>query len=197
MILGLSGYARVGKDEAAKALVAHGWKRVAFADKLREFLYRMDPIVIPRNQEAFGPYNGAESLRIIIDRVGWDGYKQTPYGPHIREYLQRLGTECGRELIDDSIWIDAALGRKRGSVHTLLAEQHIVVTDVRFPNEAEAIRERGGIIVRIERPCIGPANDHPSERALDDWEWDFLVHNDGTVEELHHKIVALCDTIVT
>jgi hypothetical protein len=184
MILGLSGYARSGKDEAAKGLEFFGWQRVAFADKLREFLYRLDPVVVPAKYVAFSPLEETriQKVRWVIDKHGWGGYKETPWGPGIRELLQRLGTECGRELISDTIWIDAALGIG------IVEPKNLVVTDCRFPNEAQAIRQRGGFIVRITREGIGPANSHPSETALDDWDFDAVLDNDGTIEELHNRI---------
>lgn len=177
MIIGLSGYARSGKDTAAEALVAAGWKRVAFADTLREFLLKLNPFVrgnIEDNCVAF------DRLSWVIDQYGWDGYKESRYGNDIRALLQRLGTECGRELISDTIWIDAALGKSEFN--------NVCITDCRFPNEAQAIKDRGGMVIRIERPGVGPANDHPSEHALADWTFDHVIHNDGSIEELHAKL---------
>lgn len=183
MIIGLAGYARSGKDTAAEALVAAGWKRVAFADTLREFLYRLNPLVTWLKEPGmFYPAVLVEDRRLqdVIDEYGWDGYKQTYWGDEIRQLLQRLGTECGRELISDTIWIDAALGKSEFD--------NVCITDCRFPNEAQAIKDRGGIVVRIERPGVGPANDHPSEHALADWTFDHVIHNDGSIEELHAKL---------
>jgi hypothetical protein len=99
--------------------------------------------------------------------------------------LQRLGTECGRELISDTVWIDAALNNVELDDHY----KSIVVTDVRFPNEAQAIKDRGGYIFRIEREGVGPANDHPSEIALDNWIFDCIIDNDGTPEELVTRVI--------
>jgi hypothetical protein len=183
VIIGLSGYARSGKDEAAKGLEFFGWQRVAFADKLREFLYRLNPTVFPVKYMAFAPIDEmqAKTVQWVVDEYGWDGYKESPWGLEIRELMQRLGTECGRELISDDIWIDAALGDSH-------LGYNLVVTDVRFPNEAEAIKERGGYLVRITRAGVKPANSHPSETALDDWEFDAILDNNGTIEELHNRI---------
>jgi hypothetical protein len=110
VIIGLSGYARTGKDTAAAGMDMWGFKRVAFADKLRDFLYLLNPVVKPRYDRAFAPLvNENWRVQNVIDKYGWDGYKATPYGPEIRELLQRLGTECGRQLLYDHVWIDAAL----------------------------------------------------------------------------------------
>lgn len=178
-IFGLSGYARSGKDEAAKILVEEfGFTRVAFADKLREVLYALNPWV-----RSFVPVLGAtyERIQDVIDKQGWDGYKKYQYADSIREYLQRLGTEAGRQTLWDSIWVDAAL-----TGHD--EDAKLVVTDCRFPNEAQAIVDLGGKIWRIRRTGVGPANSHASETSLDDWPWDECIDNNGTLEEFHEKV---------
>lgn len=186
MIVGVGGYARSGKDTAAAGLTEIGFKRVAFADKLREFLYALNPIVVSNADFGQAPEEVTHvRLADVIDERGWDGYKEGYYGAEIRQLLQRLGTECGRQIISDTIWIDAALNGRDGD---------IVVTDVRFPNEARAIRDRGGLMVRINRPGVGPVNNHPSETSLDAFVFDAYIDNDGTVEDLHHKIREVVGT---
>lgn len=176
MIIGLSGYARSGKDEAAKVLVEkYGFERIAFADKLRDFLYALNPKV--GRKWLFREVR----LRDVIDEYGWDGYKESKHVSEIRPLLQRLGTEAGRNVLWDSIWIDAAF-------HGLDPAGNYVVTDCRFPNEAEAVRERGGSVVRITRSGVGPANGHASETSLDDYEFDYRIDNSGTLEEYHTAI---------
>lgn len=179
-IIGLSGYARSGKDTVAEVLVANGWERIAFADKLRDFLYALNPIV------EIGVDNEYIRLRDVIDHFGWDGYKDTPYVSEIRPLLQRLGTEAGRQTLWDSIWIDAAL-------HDLKSDGKYVITDCRFPNEAEAVRERGGEVIRVERRGVGPAvgpdgRAHASETSLDGYSFNYRIENDGTLEEFQNKI---------
>jgi hypothetical protein len=190
MIIGLSGYARSGKDEAAKVLVEqHGFTRIAFADKLRDFLYALNPLVsnnlyLKSDDIGWHLWGKNEPMRVrdVIDYAGWDGYKESPYGQEIRELLQRLGTEAGRQVLGENIWVDSAfIG--------LDPNKNYVITDVRFPNEAEAVRERGGCLWRINRAGIGPANNHASELSLDDYQ-DFhqYLNNDGAVEEYHEKV---------
>jgi hypothetical protein len=191
MIIGLSGYARSGKDEAAKVLVEEfGFTRVAFADKLREVLYALNPIVqadfgFEFRSEWHGP--GFIMLQEAIDTYGWDGYKASEFSTEIRRLLQRLGTEAGRQTLWDSIWIDAAFKPYERT------GKDIVVTDARFPNEGRAIAERDGYIWRVNRPSVGPAvgkdgSIHPSETSLDNWPFDMVLSNDGTLEEYHDKI---------
>lgn len=185
LIVGLSGYARSGKNEAAEALVQYGWRQAAFADKLREFLYALDPLV--------PGYYGAGNLRLrrLVDQTGWD-YAKVTY-PEVRALLQRAGTEAGRKVLGANVWVNA------------LFEEHadapaLVLTDVRFPNEAQAVADRGGVLIQVERPGVRPARDsvgrvHESEVALDDWDFDHVLMNDGTVEELHAKLHGVADLV--
>lgn len=179
MIIGLAGYARAGKSEAANALREDGWKVVAFADKLREFLYMLNPIVK-------GTHHIYSDVRAVIDRYGWDGYKETPYGTNIRQLIQTLGTECGRDLLGENVWVDATL-------KPILSDSgDWVIQDVRFPNEAERIEALGGKVIRISKPGVGPLNAHSSETALNSHSFLDLA-NDGTIEDLHWKMRKLVE----
>lgn len=178
-IIGLSGYARAGKDEAAKVLVeGFGFTRVAFADKLRQVLYALNPYVTGMDGEI--------RVQDIIKDYGWEKYKDEappPYMWEIRELLQRLGTEAGRQTLWDTIWIDAAFAG-------LPEDAKVVVSDARFFNEFDAIRARGGKIWRIERKGVGPANDHPSETEAPSYpHFDYTFHNNGTLMEFRCDVV--------
>lgn len=180
-IIALSGYARSGKDEAAKVLVEeHGFIQVAFADKLREMLYALNPLISVWRDWDGEP--GPVYVQDVIDRYGWGSYKETAYGTEIRRLLQRLGTEAGRQTLWDSIWIDAALTG-------LPEDARVVVSDARFFNEFDAVRERGGYVWRIDRPGVGPVSDHASETEAPKYEkFSLFLENDGTLEEWHALI---------
>jgi deoxynucleotide monophosphate kinase-like protein len=179
MIIGISGYARSGKDTIADILIRnHGFTRVAFADKLREVLYALNPIVLGWN-EGYGYGTGVWHVQSVIDEYGWDGYKESPFGYEIRRLLQRIGTEAGREVLGDNVWVDAL------DWH---AARNIVIPDARFRNEAVAVKSRGGAMWRVWRPGIGPANGHVSETGLDDWDFDLVLDNDGTIEDLEQQV---------
>jgi hypothetical protein len=185
LIVGLAGYARSGKNEAANVLVGRGWRQAAFADKLKDFVLAMNPL-IPGHYGA-----GTLRLRTLVDRTGWD-YAKVTY-PEVRALLQRAGTEAGRKVIGADVWVDA-LFREHADAPAL------VVTDLRFPNEAEAVRERGGILIRVTRPGVGPAKDkygrvHESEVLLDDYDFDHHLINDGSVVDLHKKLVGVADLV--
>ncbi|QNN99185.1 deoxynucleoside monophosphate kinase [Streptomyces phage Faust] len=174
MIIGLAGYARSGKDSAADALEGIGFCRIAFADKLREFAYEINPIV--------EGYIGTQySLQEVIDEHGWDGYKDTYFAESVREQLQYIGTDVVRRILGPDTWANATFSAMDDT-------KNYVITDVRFPNEADGIRQRRGRVYRIVREGIGPANDHFSERALDHYEYDGFIHNDGTLDEFHNSV---------
>lgn len=197
MIIGLSGYARSGKDSVARVLVdEYGYKRVAFADKLREFLYALNPIVkISREHFAIHEWGTEEAitvsaadevvrLQVVVDYYGWDEIKSSPYGDEVRVLLQRLGTEAGRGVLGENVWVDAAL---KG----IQPDDKIVVTDMRFPNEYDAIIHHHGLTWRIDRTGVGPANDHESEISLDNHRFHALVPNHGSLKALETVVEKL------
>jgi len=78
-------------------------------------------------------------------------------------------------------------------VDMLFNEPHngrLVVPDCRFAYEALEVRGRGGRVIRIDRPGVGPRNEHVSEVGVDAFKPDVLIINDGTIEDLHRKVFA-------
>lgn len=141
-----------------------------------------------------------------------------------RLLLQLLGTQIGRNIIHPNIWVNALMAdyREEGweySVEMLglgySGEQQLkvkskpekvitypnwIITDVRFPNEAKVIKDRGGILIRIDRDYVlrggleDPKLQHESETALDNYQnFDYIIQNDGTIEELIEKIKKIVD----
>jgi hypothetical protein len=164
-LIGLTGYAQSGKDTLASILVEnYGYSRIAFADKIRDFLYGINPMV------ACSPTG---YLQDLINLVGWDKAKQEP---QVRRLLQDLGISA-RELIDENIWVNAALS-------SVSADDRVVVTDVRFENEAVAIKLMGGQLWRVKRLGVGPVNNHVSESELDWYKVDQIFVNNGSIEDL-------------
>jgi hypothetical protein len=179
MIIGLSGKAGVGKDTLANILVEnYGYKRVAFADKIRECLLALDPIVAVRDEYPI-------HLSEYFDDFGWERTKKLP---EVRRLMQTFGTEVGRKLIDPSLWVELSLNGAE-------PDYKIVVTDVRFPNEAEEIKWLFGQIWRIERE-VDPVNPHESETALDNWQFDRRIDNSGTIENLQETVKTIMGGIL-
>jgi hypothetical protein len=164
-VIGLTGYAQSGKDTIASILVEkYGYRRIAFADKIRDFLYGINPMV------ACSPTG---YLKDLVNLVGWDNAKQEP---QVRRLLQDLGISA-RELLDENIWITSALGKVNSG-------ERIVITDVRFENEANMIRSLGGQIWRVKRPGVEAVNSHISETQLDGYKVEQIFVNSGSIQDL-------------
>ena len=170
-LVGLGCRAQVGKDTAAAAL---GFPRLAFADSVRALAQRIDPYV-----NDFG-------LRLsdAVERLGWEGAKVEI--DEVRRLLQELGGGA-RDLISTRVWVDPVISYAQDQ---MLDGESVDISDVRFPNEANAIRSAGGILIRIDRPDV-PRLDHPPENALDDFDFDHVIDNSGTVEELCDAVRAI------
>jgi len=177
MIIGLSGWARSGKDTVANYLIEkHGFVRVSFADQMRTALYNLNPGI---------DLNGYRiSLRTAVDIMGWEDLKSQ--SDDIRGLMQRMGTEVGRKLWGEDFWVQAAMT-------SLPLSGDVVFSDVRYPNEAEAIQKSGGEVWRITRDGVGPANDHTSETSLDSYTFDQYLPNDGLIEDIWAHIENLLD----
>jgi len=163
MIIGLSGYARSGKDEVAKILVEeYGYKRIAFADNIRKLLYATNPQV------------GGNRLQFLVEDYGWDVAKSQP---EVRHLLQSLGV-AARNLFGEDFWINSALRH-------LEIQKNYVITDVRFANEADTIKLNvESQIWRIKRNGVEAVNGHVSEHDMDTYQVDMILKNEGTLEDL-------------
>lgn len=114
----------------------------------------------------------------------------------VREFLQLLGTDAGRIVIHENIWVNAFWADYKSIGGKMIAnpqEKHKVypnwiITDCRFPNEAQSVKDRGGIIIRTERDNPNPSN-HPSETGLDDYQdFDYIIDNNGSMEDLIEQV---------
>lgn len=175
MIIGLSGYAQVGKDTVANYLVDnYGFVKVSFADPIREALLKLNPHV--------SDYPGLPNVKLswIVKHSGWEEVKQS--SPYVRSLLQRMGTEVGREMFGKDFWVNQGLLRAR-------EHENVVFADVRFPNEADAIIEHGGYVWRVEKENHFPVNNHESETSLDKYDkFDEHIDNNLTLEDLYSYI---------
>ena len=160
-IIGLAGFARSGKDTVADILVRdYGYTRYAFADPLKNILYSMD-----------------DTVRRKVDMFGWDEAKQTG---NTRVQLQELGMAI-RQQFGSEILLQRILK---------VAEPPFVISDVRLPFEARAVHIAGGVIFRVDRPGVGPANNHATEGVL---PAEQVILNDGTIEDLAQKVRECID----
>ena len=162
MIIGLNGYAKSGKDEVAQHIQALSQTFLIkkFSGKLKYIASILTGIEPDRFED-----------QVFKSRVmpGWD--------MTAREILQKLGTEAIRDNLHEAAWVNALF-----SEYT--EDSNWIVTDVRFQNEAQEIKKHGGVIVRVNRTGFGPVNNHESEISLDGWDFDHIIENNGTIEDL-------------
>ena len=168
MIIGLTGYAQSGKDTVANILVNnYGYTRVAFADKIREFLYETNPMYDSVVGEPL-------FVKAKVDRDGWEEAKKSP---HIRRLLQTSGV-AARKVFGENFWVQQALR----DVHF---EGNYVITDVRFTNEADVIKKYDNSqLWRVKRLGVEAVNSHVSEHELDGYPVDQIFINNTTIEDL-------------
>lgn len=103
------------------------------------------------------------------------------YGVSPRYMMQTLGTEWGRKLVNQDLWLLIAMDRISKA---LAAGENVYVSDVRFDNEAAMIREMGGTIIHIRRRDAQTVRPHMSETPLCVNDTDYTIYNNGTLDEL-------------
>jgi dephospho-CoA kinase len=169
MIIGLTGYARSGKDTVASILVEkYKFERVAFADPIRSMLMDIDPLI-----------DSGVRVSDIVNQYGWEIAKAKP---EVRRLLQTLGVSA-RDNLDNAVWVTAALRQ-------MVDEQDYVITDVRFINEATMLQSIHGQIWRVERPGVVAVNSHVSESEMDNYIVDCIIDNSGALESLESLVAA-------
>lgn len=182
VIIGLGSVARVGKDTAAAALVRDmGFKRVGFADALKNLALDADPLITPAGTPTVNTSAGRGRLSWIVRGSSWEQAKDQ--WPEVRMFLQKLGVAVRNNLGEDT-WADVVRRQLEAEPY-----RDFVISDVRFPNEAQMVRDLGGVTVEIRRTGYAGIG-HISETALADWDWDHVIDNDSSVVELEKKIVA-------
>ena len=171
-IIAFAGKATGGKSTAAKYI-----KSLARKDKL--------PCTII-------PF--AKPLKQLAKKIGWNGVKDDKG----RRILQLLGTEIGRQLIDQDIWVkhwwDAVLKFAKKHNDNCL----IIVDDCRFDNEGLKVLDNKGKVVCLlgRASLIGEAETHASEMGLDAELISSYMDNSGSIEDLHAKLDELYKTYV-
>jgi hypothetical protein len=204
MILGVTGFIGSGKDTIADYLCTfHGFKRVSFAGSLKDAvasIFHWDREMLE------GTTKSSREWRDTIDQ--W--WANRLGIPHLtpRWVLQNWGTEVCRNGFHQDIWVASV-------EHKLMSTRdNIVITDCRFPNEVNAIKNSNGVTCRVERGprpiwyddaiahnkgpkhigwALGKAalerhNVHASEYSSVGLEYDYIIENNGTIDELHNKI---------
>lgn len=205
-LIGISGKIGSGKDTIYNIIkesytLPNGkvWQNMKFAGKLKAVASLLTGIPIEK-------FEDQEFKKTILGSEWGKPNKQNPLSAiepfkditviemmSVRDLLQKLGTEAMRNGLHENVWVNALF-----SDYT--KDQYWIITDVRFPNEFKAIKEKGGIVIRVNRPShsnhmVKVVNDHPSETALDGYDFDYIIENDGDLKKLKSKIKSLLEIL--
>lgn len=215
LLIGLNGYAGAGKDAVAKILqeLDPHIQNKKFSGKLKQVAALLLGVDEDRFEDQEFKASSLSEDWFIWDKnpkSGGTDVEPTYYSDPktrpmtVREFLQRLGTEAIRDGLHQNAWVNALFADYRSQGHVVdlgdikidVAPSRWVVSDCRFENEAQAIKDRGGVIIRIDRPGVKPINNHPSETALDHWPFDYKIANVSdlvslrfTVENIYKELI--------
>ena len=205
MIIGINGYAGSGKDTVGTIIQylqtipsnvsledvldfplthqwwleeASGWEIKKWAGKLKTMASLFTGIPVEKFED--------------------QDFKKTMLGSEwnmsVRDFLQKLGTDAIRNGLHTNAWVNALMADYKKIDYNDDEQPEFpnwIITDTRFPNEAQAIKDAGGLVIRVDRPGVKPINNHPSEIGLDDWKFDYKIANvsdlkalTGTVETI-------------
>lgn len=174
-IIGLGHYSRTGKDSFANYLLEElastqlraGKK--SFAWKLKQICFELYAWAGMREPEFYETPEGAPYRDIVLEAIG-----KTPV-----QIWVDAGTPAMREQVYDRTWIDYLLQTDHGV-------DVLVIPDVRFPNEVEAIRALGGTLIKVVRPGYGPRKTVADRALLGYTGWDYVIGSSGEMSELKH-----------
>ena len=184
MLIGVVGLIGSGKDTVSKRLEQqHGFRRDSFAKSLKDAVSAM----FNWDREMLEG-NGDDSRQW---REQPDEFWSKKFGKTVtpRWVLQHFGTEVMRQHMHDAIWIDSCLSRYNG--------RPTVISDTRFQNELKTIKEYGGEIILVKRgelptrEAMQARGAHKSEWDWMGWDFDHVIENDGTKEDLFAKVDEL------
>jgi hypothetical protein len=206
LIVGLVGYIGVGKGSVADILVQqHSFKKESFANSVKDAvstIFGWDRALLE------GDTPESRAWREQDDKF-WSEKLGKPFSPRLA--LQLMGTEAGRDVFHPDLWVHTVLNRCAKNTN-----HNYVIADVRFPNEIKAIREAGGIVIRVKRGnepewynvalkvnkknnYYGMAEQYPNVH-FSEWAWigsdiDAEIANNSTLEDLTEKVDSLVNLV--
>lgn len=219
ILIGLGGRYGSGKDAFADFLVEqHGFVKLGMSQPLNAALLTLNPFIpVMRGWSLDEYFQWAEAnewhpskdlttYRILHEIVGYTEAKRVP---EVRRLLQALGTDVGRNMLGEDVWVNAAA---RTIQQHRSAGSPVAITGIRYPNEQQVIKRLGGHLVWIERPlqaqrvleALDDAIEHPasqadvdalvqhsSETSLGPKDFERIVLNDGSLDDLRQLAADL------
>ena len=202
MIIGFTGKAGVGKDTAGGYLRLKQWKHYSFALPLKRVVATLlglplaamemreikdKPLEKPiRLQEEDADRIMEAIPHPILGHSMADKVREACDGKEfntVRELLQFIGTDIGRDIINKDIWTNIT----KDAVNNLKKDNNVVITDVRFENEKDVIKDMGGYVIEIQRKTeLSDVAKHKSEDI--DFESDLVIENNGSMQKMYDQI---------
>lgn len=181
ILVGFGGRLASGKDASADHLVAEfGFRKHWMSEPLAEALAVLNPILSIDD----------DGYRVRYARlVAEVGYTKAKNHPEVRRLLQVLGTEIGRNMLGEDTWVNLAGSKIDHSRY--IDHVPVAITGIRFKNELEMIRRRGGHLIWVERPELEGVSAHSSENSVGPADFDATLVNDGTLADLYTKVTTL------
>lgn len=210
MIIGISGYSGSGKnaigtiiqylmcenkgnitiEEAIKDYKEHEWwledqsewEVKSFASKLKDIASHLTGIDIEK-------FEDQDFKNTVLGREWWTTNDEGDQPMSVRDFLQILGTNAIRNVLHPNTWVNAVMADYQPTgefniIHDATIYPNWIITDTRFINEAKAIKDKEGIIIRVDRPGVKPMNNHASETELDNWKFDYKIANVSDLQSL-------------
>lgn len=168
-LIGIAAKAQSGKTTVANLLQKGAlYTHVSFAEPIRQFVSELTGI----------SRADLEDAKIKEAVIPWIG--KSP-----RQLMQTLGTEWGRQQVHEDFWIRRAMAEVERIEY---GEGRAVISDVRFDNEAQAIRDHGGVVLHLVRPDALVVASHASESGVTKQPGDYTIVNDGSLMALAKKV---------
>lgn len=209
MIIGINGYAGSGKDTIGKLIQLLNCSNLGKDVYIQEVLDKYeDNQWWVEEQSGWEIKKWAGKLKTIaslltgipVQKFEDQEFKKTNLGPEwgmtVRDLLQKLGTDACRNGLHENTWVNALMADYTPVTHSDrdpggFIYPNWIITDTRFPNEAQAIKNAGGIIIRVDRPGVKAVNAHPSETGLDDWNFDHKIWNGSDIVSLMFTVHSI------
>ena len=206
MIIGINGYSNSGKDTVGiiiQYLKCINKENVSIEEAIKNY-EDYEEWLEEKSEWEIRKFAGklkdiaSHLTGIDIEDFEDQEFKKTnlepEWGMTVREFLQKLGTDALRTGLHDNVWVNALMADYKPTEYGDDEQPHLpnwIITDCRFPNEAQVIKDKGGIIIRIDRPGVKPINNHPSEVGLDHWNFDYKIVNNSDLFELKENVKSI------